>query len=780
MNDVSFGIQAPLLDADWGSNNGLYIQMQPQNTPVPEDLFIHCLTFLSGKDKASAAKVCRQWRNIAYVPDLWPKLNLSNYVHGVHDALLEHILENNKPRFNNITELNLEGCTALTYRCLPVITNNCPNLEVLLLTGCKRIHPDHIVTHVSKLQFLRKLELYRVTEDFSIIDRILAARPWIDLGFFWLQYLARTGKTDARMIMEGERGARFIRGKDRPYYEEVNNDENEELGISVLDDSDDERPGRTKHLVPPPLEDPPCRWGGGFNDGACFGTIRGRILMSNQNYPNGGNFPHEVRFHCEQHRDNDLNADGLHKCESCESMFRQRSMYSPMICKVCFDEKKLQEKGIWIRLTRKEIRAFDFGKVCHSTVRMADWRNLPPRLKNIGEVTTTLNYTPQLEDEDFEDLEAVSQREFWIQNRSRIDQTLNDFKRLLRLAQKQQNTRALLVYHPQKLESICVMADRGLLFHGPDGQDFVNLTISAWIKFHAITLPVLVVSVLTIFLCWHMEWFKERFPPIISRPIVMKNKPETQQNAAFLIMAVAVFIAVFFAFFILYRFRRQCERVFRAFLVADIFVLMAMGGFVLTIIPLHNYDAVTGMFTMCVGFLNFGVVGLLTLYYKTPTYLHCAFLVALFAIMSVLITSMLAEYVALFIALLALADTVAMFRPQFANMFTPFILPTNMPLPPTTPKIFYEVDGLRLRAFDFMFYGMLPGVASYVFIDQFLAISSVLFGYIACVFVLPFFSVQVRPLPITFILVLFMALLTTQFVNPFLQDSQAKWYFQAP
>merc|ERR1719414_898880 len=185
---------------------------------------------------------------------------------------------------------------------------------------------------------------------------------------------------------------------------------------------------------------------------------------------------------------------------------------------------------------------------------------------------------------------------------------------------------------------------------------------------------------------------------------------------------------------------------------------MAMGGFVLTIIPLTNYDTTTDLFGVLLAFWNFGVVGLLTLYQKTPNYLHCAFLVALFAIMSVLITSMLAEYVALFIALLALADTVAMFRPQFANMFTPFILPTNLPLPPTTPKIFYEVDGLRLRAFDFMFYGMLPGVASYVFIDQFLAISSILFGYIACVFVLPFFSVQVRPLPITFILVLFMAL----------------------
>ena len=45
-----------------------------------------------------------------------------------------------------------------------------------------------------------------------------------------------------------------------------------------------------------------------------------------------------------------------------------------------------------------------FWKVCHITVRMADWRNLPPRLTNIGEVTATLNYAPENEDEDFDNL----------------------------------------------------------------------------------------------------------------------------------------------------------------------------------------------------------------------------------------------------------------------------------------------------------------------------------------------------------------------------------------
>ena len=90
------------------------------------------LSYLNGSDKVACAQACKEWKKTVYIPELWPKLNLSNYSHGVHDSLLEHILVNNKPRFTMITGLNLEGCTALTYRCLDIIAQNCPHLEVSL------------------------------------------------------------------------------------------------------------------------------------------------------------------------------------------------------------------------------------------------------------------------------------------------------------------------------------------------------------------------------------------------------------------------------------------------------------------------------------------------------------------------------------------------------------------------------------------------------------------------------------------------------------------------
>merc|ERR1712098_310669 len=71
--------------------------------------------------------------------------------------------------------------------------------------------------------------------------------------------------------------------------------------------------------------------------------------------------------------------------------------------------------------------------------------------------------------------------------------------------------------------------------------------------------------------------------------------------------------------------------------------------------------------------------------------------------MSILLTSMLNSWVIPFIGFLAVADTYAMIQPNtFGHHFYGFILPSTIQIPPTTPKIFYEIDGLRLRAFDFM------------------------------------------------------------------------------
>eukprot|EP00494_Astrolonche_serrata_P013947 UN14073 len=62
---------------------------------------------------------------------------------------------------------------------------------------------------------------------------------------------------------------------------------------------------------------------------------------------------------------------------------------------------------------------------------MADWRNLPPRLNTLGTQTVNLDYTPNDEEEDFEDLEAVPFSTFWESNSHPVQVKVGRFKDIL-------------------------------------------------------------------------------------------------------------------------------------------------------------------------------------------------------------------------------------------------------------------------------------------------------------------------------------------------------------
>eukprot|EP00494_Astrolonche_serrata_P033030 UN33299 len=226
-------------------------------------------------------------------------------------------------------------------------------------------------------------------------------------------------------------------------------------------------------------------------------------------------------------------------------------------------------------------------------------------------------------------------------------------KAILKRAQKRNDTRALLVRDPKKENKIHILSDKGLLFHGPEGELFVNLTISAWSKFIAITLPILVVCLLTIILSYHMNVFHDNDVQPKNETIVLTNKEQPTMNTMIIVYGIIFIVIILVALFIMYRCQQAVRQVCRCFLVGDIFVLIALGSFVLTIIPLNNWDLSTDKFGISFACYNFGVVGLLSFYLKTPHYLHCAYLVALFTIMSSLLTFIFKWYVAFCVSLLA-------------------------------------------------------------------------------------------------------------------------------
>jgi len=265
-------------------------------------------------------------------------------------------------------------------------------------------------------------------------------------------------------------------------------------------------------------------------------------------------------------------------------------------------------------------------------------------------------------------------------------------------------------------------------------------------------------------------------------------------SSVYLFYALGAFIVLITGAFIAYRFQRRCEQVFRLFLVGDIFLILAIGFAILLVIVGINYNLSIDAVTFGVLVYNLGVVGVVSFYWAVPPLLHRVFLVVLNCIMSIMITSAISWYVLFLLLILVLADVAAMLRPSFGRMFSPFLVPTQIQLPNTTPRIFYQVYGLRVRAPEFMFYGLFLGLIDpknpynaeegesdgfngYYTLVMLLMVA-VLGGFVLSVFVMPFFSKRVRPLPVSFALLVLAIVFYTQVFRDY-QDRTA-WSLIVP
>jgi len=605
------------------------------------------------------------------------------------------------------------------------------------------------------------------------------------------------------MIMNGVHGARAR------YYREVHfPDEEEKLSLDLADENFEfynieEKAESVEALLAPPLasrdfpfgkilpeirerfeEGPPeplpasCRYGGGFV-GGCWGQLSGRVVYSNQFYPLGGNYPREVLYSCHEHRDEDFKDEELEWCRACERFTREGSFFGEMTCKVCFDEKNLQNREIWVPLTTSGIKNFNFNHVLAHTLTIADQRNLPTTLKNYGNTNFTLDLT--FEDEEVEDIDFSEApiKAFWMANSQKIRLQVHALKKRLEKAKKKNETRALLLYRGSN--RVEIHADKGLLFDGSDGQDYINLTIQAWGEFYNILGPILGTLLAVLLFLNQILDFMNGLPIPGSDPINLPDKPQESSSLAqyIIIGFICVIIAVVGLCF-LRRFRTLFERIFRIFMVADIFLILAIGAGVLAMASADNLNISTDIISMGFAAWNFGIVGLLAFYKPVPQVMHRVFLVTLFGLMAIILGSVLGLWTLVFILVFAGTDVFAMLRPRFATHFTPFLLPTNFQVPNTNPKIFYEINGLRLRATDFLFYGLMAVFTTESIVQVTIGYTGILFGCTLCVYVLPFFSKKIRPLPVSFLLLLLSLFLTDQILNPYLINSSIKWTLMHP
>lgn len=262
----------------------------------------------------------------------------------------------------------------------------------------------------------------------------------------------------------------------------------------------------------------------------------------------------------------------------------------------------------------------------------------------------------------------------------------------------------------------------------------------------------------------------------IPNPINLPDIPQTSSsNKTEFLYAVIAILTTFLAIFYLVRFREQFVVLFRWFTAIDIFFILAAVPGILLIVCAVNLNINTDVFSVGIFAFNFGIVGLLPFYKPVGEVVHRVFIVTLFGLVAIILGSVLEWTVLLFVALFAMTDAFAMLRPRFANQFIPFILPRNFEIPAVTPRVFYQVNGLRLRATDFLFYGLMTSFTTNMLLAHTIAYIGILFGCTLCLYVLPFFSKKIRPFPVAFTFLLVSLFMTDQILNPYLVDSTLKW-----
>jgi len=150
-----------------------------------------------------------------------------------------------------------------------------------------------------------------------------------------------------------------------------------------------------------------CRYEGRVEAGrGCWGAVRGRLVYGNTHNNLSGNYPLDVLHSCQNHREDDLADPDYYTCAMCNLLLPQTSMWTEVICNVCFDRENFHRKDVWIALDAPSVKAINFSSLMDKALVVAQRKNLPPWMKSFGKVDCRIDLTlPAVDDED--ELEPV-------------------------------------------------------------------------------------------------------------------------------------------------------------------------------------------------------------------------------------------------------------------------------------------------------------------------------------------------------------------------------------
>lgn len=101
-----------------------------------------------------AQKVCTQWKALAVDPSLWKKVDLSYGWIKAKEETLQWLSEN---RLSQCEDINLSGWTLSS--ALKMLTENCPHLQCVNLSNCKKLTADGVVALADNCSHLMDIDL---------------------------------------------------------------------------------------------------------------------------------------------------------------------------------------------------------------------------------------------------------------------------------------------------------------------------------------------------------------------------------------------------------------------------------------------------------------------------------------------------------------------------------------------------------------------------------------------------------------------------------------------
>ncbi|XP_048578083.1 F-box/LRR-repeat protein 20 isoform X2 [Nematostella vectensis] len=179
---------------------------------LPDDIWLQIFSYFSVKERASLARVCREWNILCRDSRFWGAVDFrSCHVSGeITDKIVEsvvaysckiRIIDFSSKRCHAVTDtslthvanhcpglqrLNLTGKSLITNRGLGAIARSCGDLEQLFLSGCSRVSDRGVRTLASKCPKLEKLSLsncLRLTDkSLSAISRKCSSLKTLDLS----------------------------------------------------------------------------------------------------------------------------------------------------------------------------------------------------------------------------------------------------------------------------------------------------------------------------------------------------------------------------------------------------------------------------------------------------------------------------------------------------------------------------------------------------------------------------------------------------------------------